>query len=340
MKVSVVIPTYNRADLLVQAVDSVLKQNVSDLEVIVVDDGSTDHTRQAMAPYENRIRYIYQNNGGVNQARNHGLSLSTGEYIALLDNDDLWLPGKLAIQLGLMAQFPQLACLFSNFFIYREGEDPHRDGIATWFHGNQDWSKRFPVSYGADTFNDAVRGHLDRDCRLYIGDIYHASLDQYFVLPSTALIRRSMIPAGQIFAEHDPICGDWEYFARLSRSHPVGYLDLETASNRSHEDAVRLTRTSWKRQLQCRIDMIERLYLKDEDFYRKHRAETDRIYGERLYRLAKQQLLSDERIGAQHTMQRALKRIHHPHSRHFLLAALCRLPLAGKVLHRIRPHNH
>ena len=97
--VSVIIPTFNRCRFIVDAVESIVLQNVSNLEIIVIDDGSTNGTRDALKPYMNIIRYIYQENGGVSAARNRGVRESRGELLAFLDSDDLWSPGKLKAQI-------------------------------------------------------------------------------------------------------------------------------------------------------------------------------------------------------------------------------------------------
>ncbi|MBM2835200.1 MAG: glycosyl transferase [Candidatus Brocadiaceae bacterium] len=97
VQVSVVIPTYNRAPYVIMAIESVLAQSYQDYEIIVVDDGSTDGTRDVLEPYRDRIRYMYQDNKGVSAARNTGIQESRGEWIAFLDSDDEWLPNKLEI---------------------------------------------------------------------------------------------------------------------------------------------------------------------------------------------------------------------------------------------------
>ncbi|MFC1511428.1 glycosyltransferase family 2 protein [Candidatus Margulisiibacteriota bacterium] len=94
-EVSVIIPAYNYADFTVQAVESVLAQTYKNFELIVVDDGSTDGTGDALKRFGDRIRYMYKQNGGVSSARNLGIRLAKGKYIAFLDCDDLWLPNKL-----------------------------------------------------------------------------------------------------------------------------------------------------------------------------------------------------------------------------------------------------
>jgi len=93
--ISVVIPTYNYARYVTQAVDSVLAQTYPAGEIVVVDDGSTDNTRERLQPYWARIHYVYQANQGLSAARNAGIRVARGDVIALLDSDDLWHPRKL-----------------------------------------------------------------------------------------------------------------------------------------------------------------------------------------------------------------------------------------------------
>src|SRR6185369_14122248 len=99
MEVSVIIPTYNSARFLTDAIDSVLAQTFKDFEVIVIDDGSTDETESLMHKYGSAVRYIRHENRGVALTRNRGIDESRGRYVAFLDADDVWLPHKLDRQL-------------------------------------------------------------------------------------------------------------------------------------------------------------------------------------------------------------------------------------------------
>jgi len=92
MQISVIIPAWNRAERLVRALDSVFAQDLAPHEIIVVDDGSTDHTRELVARRFGGVRYLYQQNRGVSSARNAGIRAATGDWIALLDSDDRWHP--------------------------------------------------------------------------------------------------------------------------------------------------------------------------------------------------------------------------------------------------------
>jgi glycosyltransferase involved in cell wall biosynthesis len=114
--VSVVIPTYNSASLVTDAVDSVLAQTCPPAEIWVIDDGSVDDTRQRLSRYRDRISYVYQENGGVSSARNRGLLNARGDLVAFLDADDVWHPRKLECQLRVMAEHPTLGLLGTRCF--------------------------------------------------------------------------------------------------------------------------------------------------------------------------------------------------------------------------------
>jgi glycosyltransferase involved in cell wall biosynthesis len=120
--VSVIIPTYNRARFVTAAIDSVLAQTYKDYEITVVDDGSTDNTREVLKPYMDRIRYIYQENSGVSHARNVGIRDSTGQLIAFLDSDDRWLPDKLQVQMEFMQKNGLKVC-FTDVHSQRDPSD-------------------------------------------------------------------------------------------------------------------------------------------------------------------------------------------------------------------------
>lgn len=112
--VSVVIPTYNYGHCVSEAVDSALAQTYRAVEVIVVDDGSTDDTRQRLSGYGDRIRYVYQPNAGLSAARNTGIRVARGAFVALLDSDDAFHPRKLELQMGYLASHPDVPFLAAD----------------------------------------------------------------------------------------------------------------------------------------------------------------------------------------------------------------------------------
>lgn len=115
MRVSIIIPTFNRSSIIGKAVECALAQTYRNAEVIVVDDGSTDDTRDALEPYIGRIRYLRQSNSGPSAARNHGAREADCDIIAFLDSDDHWLPEKIARQVSLLARVGAgIACCVCN----------------------------------------------------------------------------------------------------------------------------------------------------------------------------------------------------------------------------------
>src|SRR5713226_2266618 len=168
--VSAIIPTHNRAHIICEAVESVLGQTYSHIEVIVVDDGSTDDTLARLKQYGDRIRVVSQVNSGPSAARNRGIAASRGELIAFLDSDDIWLPQKIELQVALLqragASVP--CCLCNCTIIYRDDRrsssfkvsdtTPNRSA-GLWMNPAEVFSTRFIL------FNQAAairRAFLDR----------------------------------------------------------------------------------------------------------------------------------------------------------------------------------
>jgi glycosyltransferase involved in cell wall biosynthesis len=115
--VSAIIPVYNGARFLRKAIDSVLTQSESPREVIVLDDGSTDNTREVVERYGSAVKYVYQSNRGLAAARNAGVAASSGDWLAFLDCDDWWLPQKLKLQLEAIRQHPEAILVYADQWI-------------------------------------------------------------------------------------------------------------------------------------------------------------------------------------------------------------------------------
>lgn len=114
-QVSVIIPTYNRGHFIKDAVESVFHQTYSDFELIIIDDGSTDNTKEVLAEYGDKLQYVYQKNQGRSAARNLGISLAKGEYIAFLDSDDVWFADKLERQVPVLESAPANTVLVHGY---------------------------------------------------------------------------------------------------------------------------------------------------------------------------------------------------------------------------------
>jgi glycosyltransferase involved in cell wall biosynthesis len=208
--VSVIIPTHNRRDLVCEAVASVLQQRDAVAEVIVVDDGSSDDTRGALAAFGSAVRYVYQSTQGVAAARNHGVRLAGGTWLAFLDSDDLWRPDKLARQLAYQAEHPALRAS-------QTGEIWIRNGIRV----------------------NACRHHRKPD-----GDIFASSVARCVVSPSAVMLRRDLFDALGGFDESLPVCEDYDLWLRLGARDVVGLLDEPLVIKRGgHAD--QLSRRYW-----------------------------------------------------------------------------------------------
>lgn len=127
--ISVIIPTFNREEYLGEAIESILKQDYQPIEIIVVDDGSTDNTKTLMDTYPT-VRYAYQGNSGQAAARNQGITMAKGEYLAFLDSDDLWMSGKLHFQMDYMRKHPEIKMIFG--YVQQFYADEHK-----LMHGKQ-----------------------------------------------------------------------------------------------------------------------------------------------------------------------------------------------------------
>ena len=339
---SVIIPTFNRAALLKETLDSVLAQRYRDLEIIVVDDGSTDATAATVAAYGERVRYLHHANCGLNASRNRGAAVARGEFLAFLDDDDLWEPCFLELQLGLLTRFPAAAFAFSNFSILRGTQRVSRDGLRGWHPSITDFATLFgaaqllaPAELGVEP------GVLPARLPVYMGDIHAASLHGPWVLPAAALVRRSAIPNGLKFAEFDSSCGDWEFFARLSHHGGALLVDADLAINRSHESPYRLTRIPQATQLARRVAMTERLWRADGEFMRTHGAEVDSVLHECLVLLARLQLLAGDRRAARASLARAVALNPGAGSaQRTALRIASALPGMGRLLPKLREWRH
>ncbi len=179
--VSVIIPTFNRASFLCQAVDSVLSQDFASIEVLIVDDGSQDGTGELVARQYGanpKVRYFYQANSGVSAARNHGFREAQGEFLALLDSDDSWLSGKLRLQLECLRFMPEAGMVWTDMVAVDPGGAVLH---ARYLRKMYSTYKVFP-NYG-DLFSKAfsIRKHLPglastlpdgEDVSFFCGDIF------------------------------------------------------------------------------------------------------------------------------------------------------------------------
>lgn len=218
--VSVLIPTFNRARVIRRCVDSALSQTYRPLEIIVVDDGSTDDTRAVLASYGDKVVYIYQENAGLASARNVGLAVANGEYVAFLDSDDLWMPWKLEVQVGIMRQIPDLALIWTDMTaVDPTGRVVRTAYLRTNFSAYrdmrvEDWLK--PRGTVASYLPDAAPEVATAEVK--VGDIYTPMFMGNLVHPPVAMMRRKhVLRAGGLDIALTWTCEDYEFFWRVAR---------------------------------------------------------------------------------------------------------------------------
>ena len=221
--VSVIIPTFNRLEALRNALVSVQRQTVIPTETIVVDDGSEDGTAEMVREYFPRVKIVVQENQGVSAARNAGIQVAKGEWIALLDSDDEWLPKKLQRQRDALIKAPQIRlCHTDEIWI--------RNGVRV----NQ------------------MKKHEKRG-----GYIFEHCLPLCCISPSSALIHESVFDEVGLFDEELPACEDYDFWLRFCATYPVLYVDEPLLRKYGgHED--QLSRKFWGMD-RFRIQALEKV---------------------------------------------------------------------------------
>lgn len=222
--VSVIIPTYNRGWVLAEAVESVLAQDFGDYELIVVDDGSTDNSQEILASYHQDLIVLRQSNQGVSAARNRGIAESSGQLVAFLDSDDLWLPQKLSHQVEFFKANPDAV-------IHQTEEIWIRNGVRV---------------------NPKKRHHK------FSGMIFERSLALCLVSPSAVMIRKTVFESVGLFDQRLPACEDYDLWLRISCRYPVYLQDSPLIIKRGgHPDQLSRASGLDKYRIQALKKIIE-----------------------------------------------------------------------------------
>ena len=226
-KVSVIIPTYNRGEVVLRALRSVFAQDHAVDQVIVVDDGSTDDTIERVERNFPGVELIVQTNHGVSHARNRGIERARNEWLAFLDSDDEWLPGKITAQ---------LAAIMS-------------DGISRVCHSDEIWVR------------NGRRVNPMNKHRKYGGDIFLHCLPRCVMSPSSVVLHRSVVEELGGFDEALPVCEDYDLWLRIACQTTGLYIPEKLLIKYGgHED--QLSRSSWGMD-RYRIQALEKLLLSE-----------------------------------------------------------------------------
>ena len=203
--ISVILPTYNRADWLTQAVDSVLNQTYAPVELIVVDDGSTDGTADLLTAYGPRLTVLRQVNSGVSAARNRGIREAAGQWIAFIDSDDCWLPQKLVRQAAFIQEHPQALICQTEEIWMRNGK----------------------------------RVNPKKRHRKFAGMIFEKSLPLCLISPSAVMLHKSLLEEVGLFDESLPACEDYDLWLRITWKYPVYLVETPLIIKRGgHPDQL------------------------------------------------------------------------------------------------------
>lgn len=237
--VSVIIPTFNRAYVLPRAVESVLKQDFKEFEIIIVDDASNDDTQKTVHGFDDsRIKYIrLVQNLGAAAARNAGIAASRGRYIAFQDSDNVWIEGKLKKQMEIFTQLPErVGVLYSC--ILRIGKNRR----------------------------ELVPGIKDK---VQTGDIHVELLRRNFIDLSAAVVRRNCFFTSGMFDEALPCFQDWELWIRLSRDFEFYYLDEVQATAYYSDDSISINPHKQINALRHILEKYESDFSVHKRIYRK-----------------------------------------------------------------------
>lgn len=209
-KVSVIIPTYNSSKFICDAIDSVLNQNYRNFEIIIIDDGSTDDTKEKLIKYESKINYYYKKNGGPASARNYGVQRSQGEYICFLDADDIFLPKKLEIQVSLLDQYRHagIGLLYSDFFCI----DEYDYTILKYYKCKDFSSHKKALQY------------------LYLHN---------YINTSTVMVKKDYINQIGLFDEELRYLEDYDLWIRLGMEHEFYHIAKPLVKTRSYTNSYR-----------------------------------------------------------------------------------------------------
>lgn len=205
-KASVIIPAYNKAAFTIKTVESVLAQTYKNLEIIVVDDGSTDQTRSLLAPYQDRIRYIYKENGGACSARNLGLKVASGKYIGFLDCDDLYVNDKIARSVEFLEKNPDCGFVHTGVDLI----DAHDRIVGRFVYAKASRMDRLVPFLIMENFVSNPTVVVRRDCFVIVG-----SFDENIFTPA-----------------------DWDLWIRLAERYKAGFINAPLSQYRVTDNFI------------------------------------------------------------------------------------------------------
>ena len=220
---SVIIPVFNRAEQVCNAIQSVLNQSKAAAEIIVVDDGSTDETREKLNRFGDKLKILHQPNSGVAATRNRGIMHANCAWLTFLDSDDTWHPHKLERAVWFIQSHPQLNIL----------------------HTNERW------------FRNGSQVTIPRRHQKPAGDIFKASLSHCVVAPSSVVVKQSLLERVGCFDTELTVCEDYDLWLRIARDEAFGF-DAQPLVNRYSGHPDQLSARYWGMD-RFRVQSLEKL---------------------------------------------------------------------------------
>ena len=221
-KVSVLIPAFNAELYIAYAIESVLNQDYKNIEIIVINDGSTDGTMQVLAPYLDRLTVINKKQGGIGSARNSGHQHATGKYIAWLDADDIAYRHRISTQVAVLEKFPSIVLSCGDFSAFNESDQRYPFFSGSYYSQLKDDNCKGLLFNQIDDVE--INGH---SYRLYSDDVLTDLVFGNFIHPPTIMFRSDILALAGSVNEDILSSVDWLYLTRIAKLGRFGYIDSE-----------------------------------------------------------------------------------------------------------------
>ena len=273
LAVSVIIPTYNRADLVPRAIRSALAALSPGDEIIVADDGSTDGTYAAVEAFGPPVRLLRLDHAGAGMARNAGLAAARGPLVAFLDSDDEWLPDKITLQRTFLERRPDVLFAFSNFGVRLEDGTEVRSYLSRWMYPPHPFSDAFGPGVPYSSIAALPPGRADFD--VHVSSLYLEEMRNNVVAAFTLMARKAEAGDALRFAEDLPTAEEWQAFGRLANLGPGAFFDTETAWQHGHS-GPRLSASQQHVLADAWLATLDRVWGNDPEFLSEHHKDFHR----------------------------------------------------------------
>ena len=317
-RVSVIIPTYNRANLIPRAIESVLQQTYENIEIIVVDDGSTDNTKAALKPYFDHITYLTSNHKGTANARNIGMKAADGEYIAFLDSDDTYLSYKLSLQIDFMTRHSSIGMVCTEF------SGRYEDGFVDEcflknYHGI--WKQKGWRYKDVFKENQGIlkTPFIDRPVDFYIGNIFKYVIQDSLIPSNTILFKKKILDIVGFQNIKYRFAQEYEFVVRICKYYKVAFLNIPTYVLHIHNDQA--TAFHDNKVNKKKIEFLKDIYMayvvrntikdwayNDTDFYHQNKILVNNCFSEYNYYIGKFWLKYGDSVNARESFYESLRK--------------------------------